>query len=336
MKNKELDLEEVKNLLLNQHFKIKDAAEKLGCTIIKLQRFMRKNDIKIAKRYPQELKDKVLEILDTGLYKHQEIADKVGLTLTEVRSIIKQRQAKKRESQKYSNKIGLDLFNNNNKQLLWYLIGLITTDGHIDSRSKTVCVFQKDIPFLKHLQLLLKHNGKVYTSTSKDGEEKCYAIHILDEKLHNFLVDNDFETDKRYNVKFLDCPKEFLSDYIRGLFDGDGCLSYKYISGRFEGCILQFTSGSKLLAEKLQSVLKEIGFDFNIQNKISVTGNPYYDIKLCIMKEVVRFCKYMYNNSLEYKLKRKYILFLKLCKLIEFTKQLNEIVEPLEKYNGIN
>ena len=95
MKNKELDLEEVKNLLLDQRFKIKDAAEKLGCTIIKLQRFMRKNNIKVAKRYPQELKNKVLEILDTGLYKHKEIADKIGLTLVEVRSIIKQRQVKK-------------------------------------------------------------------------------------------------------------------------------------------------------------------------------------------------------------------------------------------------
>lgn len=39
-------------------------------------------------------------------------------------------------------------------------------------------------------------------------------------------------------------------------------------SGRFEGCVVQFTSGSELLAEKLQSVLKELGFNFNIQKKI--------------------------------------------------------------------
>lgn len=45
--------------------------------------------------------------------------------------------------------------------------------------------------------------------------------------------------------------------YIRGLFDGDGCLYYKYISGVFEGKTWQITSGSKLIAEGLVNCIKK-------------------------------------------------------------------------------
>jgi hypothetical protein len=102
---------EIEDLFFNQNLKISEVAEKLNCTTIALQRFMRKEGIKIAKRYTQEQKENVFSLLDTGQYTHNQIAIQLGMTLTEVRSIIKSRQAISR-STKLSNKIPDNLLDN--------------------------------------------------------------------------------------------------------------------------------------------------------------------------------------------------------------------------------
>lgn len=59
-------------------------------------------------------------------------------------------------------------------------------------------------------------------------------------------------------------PWSFLGDFVRGYFDGDGCVSY----GRYwqksrqrfvKQLFVQFVSGSKIFLEKLHAVLQESG-----------------------------------------------------------------------------
>lgn len=288
---------------------------------------MRKEDIKIAKRYSQDIKDQVLTLLDTGKYIHREIAEKVGLTLTEVRSIIKQKQAVNRLQQKFPNSIDemcldkLDLF--------WYLVGIISTDGHVSNRSNIISIFQNDHEYLENLQKLLSHSGKIYQTCSKDGSPKIFQLNILSEKLRNFFVNNNFDSDKRYSAPFLNCPREYLNFYLRGLFDGDGCISYKYISGRMDGQIIQFTTGSEIMKNGIKRCLESFGWKTSVSEKFSQANNKYWDIKLDNRNDVLDFCKFIYTGSHKFMLKKKYIKAIKLYKLLEFDKRINEIVEAI-------
>lgn len=313
--------------LFAQGRKISEVANELNCTVISLQRYMRKEDIKIAKRYSQDVKDKVFSLLDTGKYLHKDIAKELGLTLVEVRSIIKYRQANIRNSIKYSNSIDDSLLNNLN--LFWYLIGIISTDGHISNNSNVILIFQNDHDYLENLQKCLKHKGKIYQTVGKNGESKMFTLHLLSEKLRNFLIDNKFDSDKRYSAPFLNCPKEYLNFYLRGLFDGDGCIAYRYISGRMEGQLIQFTTGSMFMKDGLKKCLESFGWKVSISEKLSQANNIYWDIKIDNRDDVLAFCKYIYKGSHEFMLKRKYIKAIKLYKLLEFDKQINEIVEAI-------
>lgn len=318
---------EVEKLFYEKNLKIKEAAQQLNCTVIALQRYMRKENIKIAKRYTDEKKEEVFSLLDNGDLTHAQIAHKVGLTLVEVRSIIKQRQAKIRERIKFSNEVNSEFMEN--KPLLWYLIGLITTDGHINSQSSSVSIYQNDHSFLTNIQKLIGHTGKIYQRTNETG--KIFVLTILNNDLYRFLLDSGLDFDKRHSAKFIKCPNEYLPFYIRGIFDGDGCIYYKYMSGRFEGKAVQITTGSKYMADNLKKCFTKQNWHANVFQKTSEAGNIYYDINIDLTEDVLSFCEFIYSSHLEFKLNKKYFKYIKLVKLIELDKQINEIVDTLEK-----
>ena len=66
------------------------------------------------------------------------------------------------------------------------------------------------------------------------------------------------KSNKSLDVLFPSVPREFLPDFIRGYFDGDGCICrYKKKNTLCNIYSISFTSGSKLFLEGLLKVLKE-------------------------------------------------------------------------------
>ena len=172
----------------------------------------------------------------------------------------------------------------------------------------------------------INHYGKLYKNS------ECYTLTINNESLYNFFKSHKFTSDKRYSVKFINPPKEMIPYYIRGLFDGDGCLYYKYISGVYEEKTWQITSGSKLIAEGLVNCIKkELNIDLNIHKKISSAGNEYYDIICNITEDILKLCKFIYNDHTKLSLSRKLKSYLKLKSLINLDKQVNDIVDASMK-----
>lgn len=323
---KELNKEQVENLI-KKGLKQKEIAKELNCTVIRLQRWLRKNNISMNKGYSNEIKNQVLELwkLNTS---EKKIAEQVNLTVNQVRSI----KSTLRKYIKLNNytltKVSDEVFKN--IPLFWYLVGIFSSDGHLDSRCNSILIFQNDYNYLLKLKTLLKSNAKIYNS-QKDNA-KCYALRIYNKNFYNFLVNNGITSDKRYTNQLIECPKEYFCYYLRGIFDGDGCLSYRYISGRFEGKVIQITSGSKNFATKLLEILKILGFNsFCIQTKISNSGNKHYDIKTNNTNDIFSFCKYIYNSNFKFKLNKKYIKYIKLLKLYELDNKINDIVDTFTK-----
>lgn len=184
-----------------------------------------------------------------------------------------------------------------------YWAGFIAADGNISKDRNNVNIHLA-ISDLSHLQKFAR--AIKYTGNIEQHKEDC-RISIAGSYYKEALAKKfDLFPQKTKTVSISSkIPQEFLFDYIRGYFDGDGCITqtneYLHIS---------FTSGS----EKILEQLREIFFSNNIvlqsKNKIPPITNGSSINYFC--KNALNILDLLYMNSTEdIRLDRKYNLYCK-------------------------
>jgi len=121
--------------------------------------------------------------------------------------------------------------------------------------------------------------------------------------------------DKSKNSKFPIIPKEYLPDFVRGYFDGDGCICKVKDKRRTENSgvqkfnyVVSFTSGSKYFIESLLYELRNNINEFcgyiqkkkpknKIANGIKWNHDGYVYVLICGINDARRIKSYMYNGS---------------------------------------
>lgn len=213
-----------------------------------------------------------------------------------------------------------------------YVLGFLYADGDIEdvrksSRTQYITFPSKDRDILESIKKVMEshhpiqyrparkvlyRNGKIYESA------ESYRIRIGSRKLFDDLVKLGLTPRKSLTIKFpTDIPDEYLNHFIRGYFDGDGCVSIKKGMGKRGRSILKgvntvFTSGSRLFLEGLcEKVHKLAGFNKrNIYN-----GSGAYYLKYPT-SESIEWFKFLYSNNLYgLFLKRKFNVFQKYFQL---------------------
>lgn len=106
-----------------------------------------------------------------------------------------------------------------------YWAGFILADGYIRTKNRftlEIKLQKRDVNHLKKFKEAINYKGRVIE------RETYYSITISSPQIIEDLQ-NNFEIK---NKKSLTCyisnkiPQKFLKDYIRGYFDGDGCITY--------------------------------------------------------------------------------------------------------------
>ena len=147
-----------------------------------------------------------------------------------------------------------------------YVLGFLYADGDIEdvrksSRTQYVTIASVDRDILESIKKALGsghnlnyraprkvtyRNGKTYESRG------IYRLRIGSKKMFNDLLKLGLSPRKSLTIKFPDdIPDNCLNHFIRGYFDGDGCITIKNGTGKNGQAILHgvnviFTSGSKL------------------------------------------------------------------------------------------
>ena len=202
------------------------------------------------------------------------------------------------------------------------MLGIISSDGH-NEEFNSVDIFQKDGTYLNELKALLEHEGTLY----KNGDG--YTLRITSKKLSDILNKYNICGDKRYSVPYMKAPTlELESCYIRGLFDGDGCIYFNYVSGTLKDKRMEITTGSKLMVEGIEDLYKRLNLVYEISERTSGAGNTYYVIYVRRPEEIIKLGKWIYSNkSLKFKLIQKYIKFLKFIGILSLNKKVEDIVD---------
>lgn len=99
-----------------------------------------------------------------------------------------------------------------------YILGFIATDGCLSPNNGIKITSVNE-------EILIKISQEMQ-STYKIGAHSAGAkqIQIYSEEIYNDLIAIGITPQKTYNLKFPDIPSEYLSHFIRGVFDGDGCV----------------------------------------------------------------------------------------------------------------
>lgn len=184
-----------------------------------------------------------------------------------------------------------------------YILGLWFADGCI---TKGDC-FQISL-HQKDEYLLEKIKDKMNSDHKLSKYKNCHTLHIYSLKIYNNIKSLGGKERKSLDVNFPNIPSVYIRDFIRGYFDGDGCICYSKSMSYY---VSTFVSGSESFSKSLFDVLKkEINGLKGSIRKCSESKNGYY--RLYFNKiDTIKLGEYMYSTTSDLYLFRKKELFKK-------------------------
>ncbi len=151
---------------------------------------------------------------------------------------------------------------------LWYLVGLITTDGNLSSDGRHTSITSKEYDYLEKLKLALGLENRI--GKKLNGKHMIsYQIQIANKGFYEFLLSIGLTPKKSLTLGDLKIPDPCFPDFMRGVIDGDGCIrSWIHPSNKKEQWSLRVYSA----APKFTSWLRE-----SIKRNLLVEGKVHPD-----------------------------------------------------------
>ena len=173
-----------------------------------------------------------------------------------------------------------------------YVLGLWFADGCIyGGKMFDITLHNKDKYILKRIAELLEYEGNIQDCVDKQAARINFSCVVI----YKDIIALGGTENKSMTIQFPNIPEEYLPDFIRGYFDGDGSVM-NVKGGRINTA---FTCGSKEFLDTLVEVLK---------SKAGVEGGSYdarnYTYKFGD-KDSIKIGKYIYQNNPELFLLRK-------------------------------
>lgn len=193
-----------------------------------------------------------------------------------------------------------------------YWLGFLTADGCIKSNnSLSLGLSYKDIKHLNKLKKSLKTDHPIYINTTKafNKEYKTCYLTISNQQIVNDLKKLGFITNKTLNERPIDIDISVANHYIRGLYDGDGWISF----GK-NYCELGIAMGYKIINFIREQLMKYT----NIKEYKIIPYQNIFRYKITSKYEIEKVVNFLYSNANIY-LDRKHKKILNFAVLKQIT-----------------
>lgn len=174
-----------------------------------------------------------------------------------------------------------------------YILGIMYSDGCVHYKCFKINLQEEDKEILEKIRLQLKYEGEL--EFLKNPNVRCkdqYQLRITRKKMVDDLKKLGCVEAKSNIIQFPTediVPKEFIWDFIRGIFDGDGSIRARNnsIHLSFAGCKI-FNNGLKMLFS-----------NNNIECKEYLKAHAQYSSEVVLTKtsESIKVLKLMYQND---------------------------------------
>lgn len=195
-----------------------------------------------------------------------------------------------------------------------YFLGFICADGHVHKYGCEIELQIGDIDILEKFKKELDYNGPITfsTKTTSKGKIRNYCrLRISSKKIAEKLMSFGILSDKTFLLGFnLDIIKNNLSHFMRGFFDGDGCLCSCFLKDGYWRHIVTIVA-EKEFSHKLKDMIEAAtGISFRLKENRKVIN--------CLVLEshplIKKFLEWIYDNA-DVKLNRKYQKYLNFVKI---------------------
>lgn len=182
-----------------------------------------------------------------------------------------------------------------------YVLGFFAADGSMlrNGRGAHFIEFTStDRVLIEHVQRVVG-SGHLIKSRERGGRCKtAFRLQIGSKNWFEDLSKLGFTQHKSNELAFPEMPPEYFGDFVRGYFDGDGCVYFKshFAKDRNkERWVFQtlFTSGSRVFLEKLLSEVRVYGVQ---GGRIATKSKSGYDLVFS-WKDSLALYRLMYHTA---------------------------------------
>ena len=215
-----------------------------------------------------------------------------------------------------------------------YILGLIWTDGHVsfsNNKNKTPivkhCCIKSDSDVSNSLFENLNWRRFNSDNLQSIGKNTMTTNWISSKSLGEYLISENYRNKDRGTFIYRKFP-ELKSHFLRGIFDGDGCLTISNSKKKYKQISVYFSSSASQDWNFLSNILDELNVKYKhriISDKLGESS------QICIhdSESIYNLCEFIYRDSENLRLERKfkkYTEFLEYKKLYVRNNKLNRLL----------
>lgn len=198
-----------------------------------------------------------------------------------------------------------------------YVLGYLYADGSMEDapylRGKYIRVSSIDKSSIIMIRELLKSKHTIVVRRQEGPRHAQYLLRIGSHKIYNDLIKLGLYPNKSLTIKLPYIPSNYFAHFLRGYFDGDGCVFLETGIGAKGSAIVKrlsviFTSGSRVFLEQLDLKLRDVLLN---KEHFIHTSQRAYQLRFRT-RESVQIFSFLYRNlpNMSY-LRRKLNIFIK-------------------------
>lgn len=298
--------------LFNNGNSVKYICEKFSLSVSTVNRILNRNNVIRHKRRTFNLTKKDINDI-CSLYKKgfstvdiAKFYNNVIKNDNTIAKILKENNIDIRHSKRFSNIVNENFFENINTELKAYFLGFLYADGNVRYENKSaitqmslksddsyileklyeeIGIYKKIKDFdNRKINYILK---KPYKAKNRNQSVFC----VTSEKIFNDLNDKGIYPNKTFNIEFPSfeiVPKYLMNHFIRGFFDGNGCI---YKSNGFYRVV--FYSQKNFLNDLKYFLINEL----NVNNNSIFSKENISMMTFGSKKDVKALYDYMYKDA---------------------------------------
>ena len=183
-----------------------------------------------------------------------------------------------------------------------YVLGYLYADGNLENasylRGRYIRFSSVDRDILEKVKQSLCSAHKIVSQKPgwPNGKQR-YLLRIGSHKIYNSLLKYGLYPNKSLTIKFPDVPPGYLADFIRGYFDGDGCVSLYKVRGVHQEVVVKrlliaFTSGSIDFLNRLAALLRQ---GITLKQSTVYVSHRSYQLRYST-EDSIKLFKFMYAS----------------------------------------